>query len=94
MLYYIKKVNNKNKREGCGGCGERSEPQHCPEERSDEGIAEAIAKPVAARPEHTTTISNLLNDIFCRFETIEYDDLQSLEMLWCARSTPKSKNKK
>jgi len=35
------------------------------------GIAEAIAKPVAARPEHNTTISNFLNDIFCRFETIE-----------------------
>ena len=34
-------------------------------------IAEAIAKPVAARPEHTTAISNFLNDIFCRFETIE-----------------------
>ncbi|MCX8142933.1 MAG: hypothetical protein N3F62_01610 [Bacteroidia bacterium] len=61
-------------REGCGGCGERSEPQHCPER--SEGIvrhlsflsrcsrmcfnyhlstfAEAIAKPGAARPEHTT----------------------------------------
>ncbi len=39
-------------REGCGGCGERSEPQHCPER--SEGIAEAIAKPVAARPEPTT----------------------------------------
>jgi len=44
----------KNKREGCGGCGERSEPQHCPEERSDEGIAEAEAKPEAARPERAT----------------------------------------
>jgi len=39
-------------REGCGGCGERSEPQHCPER--SEGIAEAKAEPVAARPEHTT----------------------------------------
>jgi hypothetical protein len=28
--------------------------RHCPEERSDEGITEAIAKPVAARPEHAT----------------------------------------
>ena len=34
-------------------------------------IAEAKAKPVAARPEHTTAIRNSLNDIFCRFETIE-----------------------
>ena len=38
-------------REGCEGCGERSEPQYCPEERSDEGITEAEAKPVAARPD-------------------------------------------
>jgi len=35
-------------REGCEGRRSR----HCPER--SEGIAEAIAKPVAARPEHTT----------------------------------------
>ena len=37
-------------REGCGGRRSR----YCPEERSDEGITEAVAKPVAARPEHNT----------------------------------------
>ena len=44
-FYYFFKL-----REGCGGCGERSEPQYCPEERSDERITEAEAKPEAARP--------------------------------------------
>ncbi|MCX8143583.1 MAG: hypothetical protein N3F62_04905 [Bacteroidia bacterium] len=39
-------------REGCGGRRSR----YCPEERSDEGITEAIAKPVAARPEHSTAV--------------------------------------
>jgi len=30
--------------------------RHCPEERSDEGIAEAKAKPEAARPERSGTV--------------------------------------
>ena len=41
-------------REGCEG--RRS--QHCPEERSDEGIAEAKAKPEAARPERSGTATS------------------------------------
>jgi hypothetical protein len=35
-------------------------------------FAEAIAKPEAARPEPTTAI---LNDIFCRFETIDIESI-------------------
>jgi hypothetical protein len=30
--------------------------RHCPEERSDEGIAEAKAEPGAARPERATAV--------------------------------------
>ncbi|MCX8144506.1 MAG: hypothetical protein N3F62_09685 [Bacteroidia bacterium] len=56
-------------REGCGGRRSR----YCPEERSDEGITEAIAKPVAARPErsgtatsegHAQKIINIQKEIF------------------------------
>jgi hypothetical protein len=76
-------------REGCGGCGERSEPQHCPEERSDEGIAEAEAKPEAARPERATA-DEMVNDIICRFKNLlEQKETDGIILLWQARGTPK-----
>jgi len=40
---------------------------HCPER--SEGIAEAKAKPVAARPERATA-DEIVNDILCRFKNL------------------------
>jgi hypothetical protein len=53
------------------------------------GIAEAKAKPEAARPERSTA-DEMANDIICRFENLfEQKKTGGVILLWQARGTPK-----
>jgi hypothetical protein len=52
-------------------------------------IAEAEAKPEAARPERATA-DEMVNDIICRFENLfEQKETEGIILLWQARGTPK-----